>query len=114
MSMVEIHLPQAFFPFQMNALHSVLDYEFYFILRTTRTTSVFFVSVWQNVARPVMWHPDLRIICRGTGRPDFPPAAASRRKSAWRGASSVRHPPLSSPLALDRASDRRLRKFPLL
>ena len=27
--------------FQFNALHSVLDYEFYFILRTTRTTSVF-------------------------------------------------------------------------
>jgi hypothetical protein len=27
--------------FQINALHSVLDYAFYFILRTTRTTSVF-------------------------------------------------------------------------
>src|SRR6267378_8662829 len=34
--------------FQINALHSVLDYEFYFILRTTRTTSLFFVSVWQT------------------------------------------------------------------
>jgi hypothetical protein len=32
----------------MNALHSVLDYEFYFILWTTGTTSVFFVSVWQT------------------------------------------------------------------
>jgi len=27
--------------FQINALHGVLDYEFYFTLRTTRTTSVF-------------------------------------------------------------------------
>jgi len=27
--------------FRFNALHSFLDYEFYFILRTTRTTSVF-------------------------------------------------------------------------
>src|SRR6267154_4327336 len=42
-----ICLSQCLF-FQFNALHSVLDYEFYFILRTTRTTSVFFVSVWQT------------------------------------------------------------------
>jgi len=48
MSMVEIHLPQPFLLFQINALHSVLDCEFYFILRTTRTTSVFLVSVWQT------------------------------------------------------------------
>jgi hypothetical protein len=41
MSLVEIYLPQPVFVFQFNALHSVLDYEFYFILRTTRTTSVF-------------------------------------------------------------------------
>ena len=41
MSMVEIHCLKHFLPFQMNALHSVLDYEFYFILGTTRTTSVF-------------------------------------------------------------------------
>jgi hypothetical protein len=27
--------------FEINMLHSVLDYEFYFILRTTRTTSAF-------------------------------------------------------------------------
>jgi hypothetical protein len=43
------HLPQPLFVFfKFNALHSVLDYEFYFILWTTRTTSVFFVAVWQT------------------------------------------------------------------
>jgi len=41
MSLVEICLVNQCLFFQFNALHSVLDYEFYFILRTTRTTSVF-------------------------------------------------------------------------
>ena len=34
-----------FLLFQINALHGVLDYEFYFILRTTRTTSVFCIGL---------------------------------------------------------------------
>ena len=38
MSMVEIHCLKHFLLFQINELHSVLDYEFYFILGTTRTT----------------------------------------------------------------------------
>jgi len=44
MSLVEIYLPQPVFVFSIQCvaqLHSVLDYEFYFILRTTPTTSVF-------------------------------------------------------------------------
>jgi hypothetical protein len=41
MPLVEIYLPQPFVVFRFNALHDLLDCEFYFILRTTRTTSVF-------------------------------------------------------------------------
>jgi len=41
MSMVESICHRYFLLFQINELHGVLDYEFYFILRTTRTISVF-------------------------------------------------------------------------
>jgi hypothetical protein len=44
MSLIEIHLPQPLFVFRFNALHDLLDCEFYFILRTTRTTSVFLLE----------------------------------------------------------------------
>jgi hypothetical protein len=41
MSLVEIHWHNHSLLFQINTLHGVLEYQFYFILRTTGTTSVF-------------------------------------------------------------------------